>query len=47
MSLCVLHIPSLSPAVYLHTVSKRSVADEASKLRDIVIKAKDVPNTAK
>ena len=29
------------------TASKRSVADEASKLRDIVIGAKDIPSPAK
>ena len=32
---------------HTHTVNKRSVADEASKLRDIVLKTKDITDTVK
>ena len=37
------HVLSIS----FSTASKRSVADEASKLRDIVLKTKEMANTIK
>lgn len=41
------HEALLTKLQKMESVSKRSVADEASKLRDIINKAKEVPNTLK